>query len=179
MIHDYHHYNKSAAERKALWHKRVQSGSIGGRSRKQSAKHDAEANDKHSGQSYSSSSSSSSTHTDRLLAQTAPALLPIDTLAQQLLNAYPKQGWCSLHAAAAALADVLHNQPPTAFAALLDRLDAHKRSAKWTEQAGRFIPRLDRYLRDGTHLQDMPSADAVAAASSPGARWRPDDDGDA
>jgi hypothetical protein len=84
-----------------------------------------------------------------------------DEQASQLMRAYPPQGAASIHAVTAALRDVLRGQPAGSFDALLERLEGHKRSAKWQEQGGRFIPRLDRYLTSGTHNQIMPSAEAV------------------
>lgn len=79
----------------------------------------------------------------------------IDVLADRLLKAYPKQGFCNLHFAAAALSEAFNGNPAPEFDALLARLEGHKRSAKWAEQGGKFIPRLDRYLTSGTHLQVM------------------------
>jgi hypothetical protein len=74
---------------------------------------------------------------------------------------YPAQGAASIHAVTAALRDVLHDQPAGSFEALLDRLEAHKRSGRWQEQGGRFIPRLDNYLKNGTHRQVMVSAEEL------------------
>jgi uncharacterized protein YdaU (DUF1376 family) len=86
---------------------------------------------------------------------------PIDEQAQKLLSAYPPQGACSIHAVTAALGDVLRGKPAGEFEALLERLESHKRSARWHEQAGRFIPRLDRYLSGGTHAAVLPSVEDV------------------
>ncbi len=100
-------------------------------------------------------------------------LSPIDALAQELLNAYPRAGACSLHAVSAALFDAFHGHPAPEFHALLMRLEGHKRSAKWLDQNGRFIPRLDRYLTSGTHLQEMAAPSAVKAKVPISERWRP------
>lgn len=85
----------------------------------------------------------------------------VDVLAQQLLDAYPKQGACSIHAATAALREVLRGKPSSEFFALLERLEGHKRSARWADEGGKYIPRLDRYLIKGTHLQVMASVEDV------------------
>ena len=41
----------------------------------------------------------------------------------------------------------------------MERLEGHKRSAKWADKGGKFIPRLDNYLKTGTHRQVMPSVE--------------------
>lgn len=92
----------------------------------------------------------------------------LEAMVQRLLAAYPAQGTCSIHEAQTALADVLHGKPESEFDALLERLDGHKRSARWLEQGGKFIPRLDNYLRKGTHAQTMAEAGAVASSSKTG-----------
>lgn len=89
----------------------------------------------------------------------------LDAMTQRLLAAYPSQGVCSIHEASSALEFVLHGKPASEFAALLERLETHKRSARWLEQGGKFIPRLDNYLRKGTHAQTMAEAGGVASSS--------------
>jgi hypothetical protein len=73
----------------------------------------------------------------------------------EFLDEYPPQGACSVDAVGRALYGVVGGDRQ-AFDALLGRLRGHKRSARWTQENGRYIPRADNYLRNGTHSQAMP-----------------------
>jgi len=89
-----------------------------------------------------------------------------DVWVREFIAAYPKAGQCATHLLERAFFDVVGTDRGK-FDALMARLAAHKQSARWTEQNGKYIPRADRYLRDGTHLQEMP---AVLAATGTDAR---------
>lgn len=82
----------------------------------------------------------------------------MDVWARELVNLYPSQGRCGWNIVERPLLDVLMadpDVPPTdAWEALKARLEVNKRSYQWLVKG--MIPRLDRYLRDGTHLQELP-----------------------
>lgn len=84
--------------------------------------------------------------------------LPLDVAFQEFVAAYPGQGRCANYHAQTAFVEVLSADPNVphvmAFQALLARLDGHKRSHQWRVKT--MIPRLDRYLREGLHLQELP-----------------------
>jgi hypothetical protein len=83
---------------------------------------------------------------------------PMDEWARELVNLYPAQGRCGaaiierpLHAA---LTEDRSVGVREAWEALKGRLAQQRESAQW--QAGK-IPRLDRWLREGLHLQVLPA----------------------
>jgi hypothetical protein len=94
-----------------------------------------------------------------------PASAPLDIWAREFVDLYPKQGRCNALVLERELYTVLTADasvsPQQAWDALKARLASHVRSARWTEQGGRFIPRADKYLREGIHAQEMPAAGAI------------------
>ena len=99
-------------------------------------------------------------------------VLPLDVAFQQFVAAYPGQGRCASHLAMTAFVDVLHGgailDPQREFTALLERLEGHKRSHQW--RVKEMIPRLDRYLREGLHLQELPEHPVASLVSEKTAR---------
>ena len=83
----------------------------------------------------------------------------VDEWARELVNLYPPAGRCTAALAEGPLFKALTEDSPgqslwEAWASLLERLEGHKRSHRW--RVKEMIPRLDRYLRDGGHLQELP-----------------------
>jgi uncharacterized protein YdaU (DUF1376 family) len=114
----------------------------------------------HSSSSSSlSSSSSSSSH--------VPESAPFDIWAREFVDLYPRQGRCNALQLERELYSVLTADPAVpagqAWAALKARLATHVSSARWADQGGRFIPRADKYLREGTHLQEMAPAGGIGS----------------
>jgi len=87
-----------------------------------------------------------------------PDPVPMDVWARELVNLYPAQGRCGWNLVERPLYDALTADasipPRAAWHALLGRLDGHKRSHQWRVKG--MIPRLDKWLRDGMHLQELP-----------------------
>ena len=86
---------------------------------------------------------------------------PMDQWARDLINLYPAQGRCGWNLVERPLFKALTEDSPgltleDAWEALQRRLERHKRSHQWRVKG--MVPRLDRYLRDGTHLQELPEA---------------------
>lgn len=84
---------------------------------------------------------------------TAP---PLDVWARELVNLMDPQGRCKWNLVERPLWDALGHLDDDTFAAwakLKDRLEQHKRSHRW--RTG-HVPRLDRWLSDGSYLQELP-----------------------
>jgi hypothetical protein len=93
-----------------------------------------------------------------------------DVWLQEFLTAYPKQGQCAGYLVQSAFFDVVGTDRAK-FDGLMGRLARHKGSARWLQEDGRYIPRADKYLSAGTHLQEMPPPRADKAASSRLPEW--------
>jgi hypothetical protein len=80
----------------------------------------------------------------------------MDVAARELVNLYPAEGRCSWKLVEPALFKALTEDSPgmtfpDGWDALKARLEAQKCSHRW--RVKNMIPRLDRWLHDGTHLQ--------------------------
>jgi hypothetical protein len=97
---------------------------------------------------------------------------PMDVWARELVNAYPAQGRCGWNLVERPLFDVLMADggipPVVAWHALLGRLEAQKRSYQWLVK--QMIPRLDKWLREGLHLQELPEHPPSTLVSEKSAR---------
>lgn len=96
----------------------------------------------------------------------------MDAVARELVNLYPASGRCGWNMVERPLFTVLTAdpdvQPAAAWDALKARLEQQKRSEQWLTK--RMVPRLDRWLRDGLHLQELqPAADTVTPDAEPDA----------
>lgn len=83
---------------------------------------------------------------------------PMGVWVRELVDLYPAQARCGWNLVDRPLFEALHNSPDgpvAAWEALKARLEVNKRSHQWRVKG--MIPRLDRYLRDGTHLQELPA----------------------
>lgn len=94
---------------------------------------------------------------------------PMDEWARELVNLYDARGRCAwnlverpLYDALTADAGVSHWQ---AWESLKARLEQHKRSHQWRVKG--MVPRLDRWLREGTHLQELSESASIADQLSP------------
>lgn len=99
----------------------------------------------------------------------------MDVWARELINLYPPQARCAWNLIERPLFDALTHDGDdvvAAWTALRERLERHKRSHQW--RVKRMIPRLDRYLREGLHLQELPEAEPIATAPEPRGRAIPD-----
>lgn len=95
-----------------------------------------------------------------------PSAFAMDAAARELVNLFPAKGRCGWHLVERPLYAVLTADPTVspeaAWEALKARLDGQKRSEQWLTKG--MVPRLDRYLRDGLHLQELaPPASAVTS----------------
>jgi hypothetical protein len=93
----------------------------------------------------------------------------MDEWARRLVELYPAQGRVGWNLVESLLFTVLTADPAVppaeAWAALQARLEAHTRSHQW--RIKRMIPRLDRWLRDGAHLQELPADASPSDQLSP------------
>jgi hypothetical protein len=82
---------------------------------------------------------------------------PMDVWARELVELYPAQGRCGWNLIERSLFAVLTEDRSQgvreAWEALKARLEQQQRSRQWLDGK---IPRLDRWLRDGLHLQLLP-----------------------
>lgn len=84
-------------------------------------------------------------------------LPPMDLWARELVNLYPAQGRCGWNLVERPLFAALSSADGpvfTAWEALKARLEQHKRSHQWRIKG--MIPRLDKWLRNGLYLQELP-----------------------
>jgi hypothetical protein len=93
-----------------------------------------------------------------------------DAWVNEFLVAYPPAGACAIHLVHAEL-QVVVGADRGKFDGLLMRLKSHIASARWGQDGGRYIPRADKYLRNGTHLQEMPPATAPKAVAPTYNEW--------
>ncbi len=102
---------------------------------------------------------------------------PMDQWARELVGLYPPAGRCGWNLVEQPLYSALTLDQSVdvtdAWAALKTRLDAAKRSHQWLVK--RMIPRLDRWLRDGLHLQELPAdvPSSKPAKPDPWANFKP------
>jgi len=154
-VHDYLKHNRSAAEIEDLKARKRNGGKHGGRPRKTSEVIEQET-------SQVSPQLTSQKTSPEMSRDVAVAVvedeLPMDVCARELVNVMHPSGRC--HAGLVeqplykALTDgQLAPTPREAWVALKARLESHKQSARWRRG---MVPRLDRWLRDGTYLQELP-----------------------
>ena len=89
--------------------------------------------------------------------------LPMDAWARELVNLYPPQGRCGWNLVERPLFSAVTAGPLTPdrhWEAMKARLEEHKRSHQWRVKG--MIPRLDKWLRDGLYLQELPESAPVA-----------------
>ena len=83
---------------------------------------------------------------------------PMDEWARELVNLYPPQGRCGWNLVErplyAVLTSGLEASPWIAWDTIRARLEWHKRSHQW--RVKQMIPRLDKWLREGMYLQELP-----------------------
>jgi uncharacterized protein YdaU (DUF1376 family) len=100
------------------------------------------------------------------IAKKETDLQPMDLWARELVNLYSPQGRCGWNLVERPLYAVLTADPAVpvadAWEALKARLEQQKRSAQW--RAGK-ISRLDRWLANGLHLQELPEHDPAPEAT--------------
>ena len=86
----------------------------------------------------------------------------MDVWARELVNLYPAQGRCGWNLVERPLCAVLleSGDAREAWEDLKSRLERHKRSHQWRVKG--MIPRLDKWLREGLHLQELPDEAPVA-----------------
>lgn len=98
---------------------------------------------------------------------------PMDEWARELVNLYPPQAKCGPHLIEGPLFTVLVGDPPTldpwlSWDRLKAQLDAQKRSHQW--RVKQMIPRLDKWLREGLYLQELPEHPVSTQVSEKTAR---------
>lgn len=84
---------------------------------------------------------------------------PMDTWARELVSQYPAQGRCGWNLVERPLFDALAGQGvdvTVAWGNITAALERHKRSHQW--RVKQMIPRLDKWLREGLYLQELPEA---------------------
>jgi hypothetical protein len=186
-VHDYLDHNRSASEVDAIRAKRSSGGKLGGRPIKNLPDNLHETSKVSNVKpSEKPSEKRAKTHAVDVAVdasvdgfgleggpgETDIEAAPMDVWARELVNLYPSQGRCSWHLVEPQLFSVLTDNrmvtPEAAWEALKTRLEGHKRSHQW--RVKEMIPRLDRYLRDGMHLQELPEAPVTAVVTDKTAR---------
>ena len=162
LVHDYLKHNKRASEVRRIQEERRDAGTNGGKAsgearRKQVASHITEATAKQTANPATATATATA-------AETATG--HADVWVRAFIEAYPGQGKCASHLLETAFFAIVGTDR-LKFDSLLARLEAHKRSAQWV--SGK-IPRADRYLREGLHLQTLPEV-AQTPAPARGPAW--------
>lgn len=96
---------------------------------------------------------------------------PMDIWARELVNLYPAQGRCGWNLVERPLFDALTGNggdPWAGWDMLRGSLEAHKRSHQW--RVKQMIPRLDKWLREGLYLQELPEAPVTTLVNDRNAR---------
>lgn len=103
------------------------------------------------------------------LRQTAEEAAPMDEWARELVNLYDPRGRCAWNLVERPLFDVLTADPTisawVAWDRLKARLEQHKRSHQWRVKG--MVSRLDRWLREGAHLQELSETAPAGEQLSP------------
>lgn len=94
-----------------------------------------------------------------------PSSFAFDVAARELLALYPAQGRCGWNLVERPLFKALTEDSPgmapqAAWEALKARLERQQRSHQWRMK--QMIPRLDRWLSSGAHLQELPERPPAA-----------------
>lgn len=172
MVHDYLDHNRDAGSVRGVQEDRRLAGAQGGRAsgaerRNKSAK-EAKQNEAVCFDTPTELASTDAKQTANLVQlSTATASVQLSTAtepdamdewARELVKLYPAQGRVTWNVIEAPLFAVLTADPGVApseaWRNLKGRLDSQKRSHQWVVKG--MIPRLDRYLRDGSHAQELP-----------------------
>lgn len=168
QVHDYLEHNRSAADVAVLKAARAAGGKLGGRPSVNLPVTLKVSNAKPSEQYAQTFPVAVSVAADVAVVErreeerdSALDGPPMDVWARELVNLYPSQGTCAAQLVEPPLFKALTEDSPgltpvAAWEALKQRLESHKRSHQWRVKG--MIPRLDRYLRDGAHLQVLPEA---------------------
>lgn len=161
-VHDYLEHNKSAAQIAERRDQKKAAGSVGGKAsgearRFKQAKHTAEAPREAHGQPIVAVSASGVVAAS--VVEGGPeGDPPMDLWARELVELYDVRGRCAWNLVEYPLFAVLTADPGVspwaAWEALKSRLDGHKRSHQWRVKG--MVPRLDRWLSTGAHLQELP-----------------------
>jgi hypothetical protein len=156
-VNDYLEHNRSANEVADLRAKRGNGGKLGGRPKKNLT------------ETLKVSGTKTSTVPVSVVAADVVVdkkeeLPAMDVLARELVNLYPAQGRCAWHMVERPLFTALMADPDvpadTAWLLLIGRLELQKRSHQWRVKG--MIPRLDKWLREGLHLQELPESAPAA-----------------
>lgn len=93
---------------------------------------------------------------------------PMDVWARELISLYPAQGRCGWNLVERPLFNALcgdERGPLLAWDALKATLEQHKRSHQWRMKG--MIPRLDKWLREGLYLQELPEKASASEQLTP------------
>lgn len=96
---------------------------------------------------------------------------PVDAWARELVTRYPAQGRCGWHLVERPLFDAVlaHGDGPWAgWEAVKGALEQHRGSHQW--RVKQMIPRLDKWLREGIYLQELPETPVATLVSEKTAR---------
>lgn len=158
QVHGYLTHNKPAAEVRRIQDERRAGGFKGGRPTET-----LKVNLADNPSQLSSATNQTGSDAAHLISSPEPPRM--DSWARELVELYPAQARCGWNLVERPLFDVLAADglpAPAAWRGLVARLEAQKRSYQW--RVKRMIPRLDKWLREGMHLQELPEhvADELA-----------------
>jgi hypothetical protein len=167
IVHDYHHWNPSAAKIKTLREK----------ARIRKAKWRDSHDDVTVGQPRDASGTDrgpSEPRMDMIHDPRSPIPCtegertgepPFDVWFRELVAAYPEQGRTNSHLTETAFLTVFERDrrdPDVVYAELRDALENHKRSHQWRVKG--MVSRLDNWLRDGKYAQRLSEAGPTSRA---------------
>lgn len=170
QLHDFLDHNQSAADISITTKRRADGGKLGGRPpskdpKRPHKKPSVEPSDKPSLKPQGLKGQNLTGNPDLVdrvdREETDPVReFAMDAAARELVNLYPAKGRCAWNLIEHPLYQVLTSDsavdPAVAWDALKGRLEQQKRSDQW--QTKGMVPRLDRWLREGFHLQELPAA---------------------
>lgn len=158
-VHDYLVHNRSAAEISALRSRRREGGKLGGRPKKNLPETSKVSGAKPSRETFPVVVSDAAAVVAAVEGGSGETDPPMDVWARELVTLMHPSGKCAAALVEPHLFKVLTDgqmgaTPWAAWEALTERLEAHKRSHQWRVRG--MVPRLDRWLKDGVYLQELP-----------------------
>lgn len=85
----------------------------------------------------------------------------------ELVAAYPKHRISTGARAQHLFVQALIDDPDVTFARMLANLERHKLGAQWTQQGGRYIPKLDKWLADEWEQVHEPATASTGKTGAP------------
>jgi hypothetical protein len=175
-VHDYLEHNRSASQVAELKATKQTSGKLGGRPKKNhNGNHHGFDTENHIGNHEVSDTKTTPVVVVVDASEAVAAVdLAMDVCARELVNLAPPEGRCSWNLVERPLYKALTDQqlaatPAESWTLLKARLENHKRSHRW--RVNGTVKRLDRWLSEGSYLQELPEESPATSATDKRPAW--------